>query len=999
MELEIGQSLAGFRVETKEPLSEIDGIAYTLIHEASKARLLYLANQDNNKAFSITFKTPPKDDTGVFHILEHSVLCGSRKFPLKEPFVNLIKSSMQTFLNAMTFPDKTMYPVASTNDQDLINLTDVYMDAVLHPNIYLKPEIFEQEGWHWELKADLEADEGNILAGEETVLETLASKDQTPQLMLNGVVYNEMKGVFSDPNSLLYDYTQAALFPDNAYQYESGGAPYAIPDLTYEQFLEQHERHYRLDNSYITLYGNLDLLRMLTFLDEEYLTVGAAEERRRDEDRAKDNLPPLTPNPLEAQSAVIVPHETHTMATSPENACVALGYVIGSVTERTRIVAVDILLDALMGSNEAPLKRALLDAGIADDVHGSLADSLLQPFAFLQLRGAKEGAAETFKHIVHDTLSTLAQGGLDHALLAASLSHAEFEMREYDFHMADGVALSMAALSGWLYDNDLATAYLKYEEDFAFLRNALDDNYFEELIDEVFLQSKHWACVEIVPDQDNVDKAEAERIAQALTHFTDQDYVRIADAEARLRREQEAPDSPEALASLPHLSLSDLTDAPDEPAYMLDESCPLPCLRHEATLHGVVYTYRYFNLSHISFEEMPYVSILGLTLSKLATAQHDAATLDTLINHYLGSLNFFTDVFTDPDDPHALNAYFVVGSAALSENVVKLVSLSKEIMLTTDFTDTDKIRDILSQVRISLEQSFVTAGHAYALGRMASYFLPSALLRETLKGVDFYLFIKSLLEDYDARKEELVTKLQSLAQRIFADNTCLLSFSGSAADFDAFWSANPLCEQTTNAKQTLCVPEPQAKNEVFVIPSDVSYVAQGFNRRLLDVAYSGTWAVARRALSYDYLWNEVRVKGGAYGANFTSSYIGDVYFNSYRDPHLDETLARFAGAPAWLQTFNPTQNELEGFIVASVAAFDAPQKTRALVRSQDAQYFAKWSPADRARFRAEMIATTKDALCELAPCIQDSLNKNMICAFAGKDLVDASSAGLTEIIL
>ncbi|MEY8562892.1 insulinase family protein [Eggerthellaceae bacterium 3-80] len=999
MELEIGQSLARFSVQTKEQLPEINGVAYTLFHEASKARLLYLANDDNNKAFSITFKTPPKDNTGVFHILEHSVLCGSRKFPLKEPFVNLIKSSMQTFLNAMTFPDKTMYPVASTNDQDLINLTDVYMDAVLHPNIYVKPEIFQQEGWHWELKADLEADEGDVLAGEEVVREMFANKDSDPKLMLNGVVYNEMKGVFSDPNSLLYDYMQSALFPDTAYQYESGGAPFAIPDLTYEQFLEQHERHYRLDNSYLTLYGNLDVEHMLSFLDEQYLVPVAAEERAKDEERARRGLPSLTPNPLGTQSAVVVPHIAHKMATSPENACAALGYVIGDVSERTRIVAVDILLDALMGSNEAPLKRALLDAGIADDVHGALADSLLQPFAFLQIRGAKPGAAETFKRIVHDTLTDMVQGGLDHTLIAASLSHAEFEMREFDFHMADGVALSMAALSGWLYDDALACTYLKYEDDFAFLKSALDDNYFEQLIEDVFLQSEHWACVEIVPDQDDVDTAEAERIAHAQASFTDDDYVRIANAEAQLRREQKTPDSPEALATLPHLSLSDLTDAPAEPKYALDKTRPLPCLRHDANLHGVIYTYRYFSLNHIAFEEIPYVSILGLVLSKLATDTHDAAALDMLINHYLGSLTFFTDVFTSPHDVNAFEAYFVVGSAALSENVNWLVSLSKEIMLSTDFTDTDRIRDILSQVRISLEQNFVTSGHVYALGRMASYFLRSALMRETLKGVDFYLFVKALLDDFDARKDELVEKLQSLAKRIFADNTCLVSFSGSNDDYDAFWAANPLCEQTQNGDAILSAPEPRAKNEVFVIPSEVSYVAQGYNRRLLDVAYSGIWAVARRALSYDYLWNEVRVKGGAYGANFTSSYIGDVYFNSYRDPHLDETIARFEGAPDWLENFTPTQSELEGFIVASVAAFDAPQKVRALVRSQDAQYFAQWTPQDRAQFRSEMIATTTEALHSIAPVLREALDVRMICAFGSKDAADASAMDLTKVNL
>ncbi len=441
MHLETGQEIEGFSVITCEKLPEIDGYAYTLIHNKSKARLLYLQNDDPNKAFSISFKTPPVNDTGVFHILEHSVLCGSDKFPVKEPFVNLLKTSMQTFLNAMTFADKTMYPVASTNEQDLLNMMDVYLDAVFHPQIYHKRTIFVQEGWHYELTSvegedDTDADVSTNIdtnVGADAGADVDTNTNEPPKLCINGVVYNEMKGALSDASSVLYDELQSALFPDTAYRFESGGKPRAIPDLTHEQFLEEHTRHYRLDNSYITLYGNLDICCMLAFLDKNYLSPVADEEHARDTERTEKGLEPLCPHALNKQAPVKALGIKKPMKTAPENACMGLGYVIGKVDERVRIVATDILLDAIMGSNVAPLKKRLLAEGLADDASAFLADAMLQPFAVIQLRGIKDDTSSHFKQVVDDELKKLAQGALDHELIEAALSHAEFVMREGDY--------------------------------------------------------------------------------------------------------------------------------------------------------------------------------------------------------------------------------------------------------------------------------------------------------------------------------------------------------------------------------------------------------------------------------------------------------------------------------------------------------------------------------------------------------------------------------------
>lgn len=1009
------EEIHGFTVQSRESLPEIDGEAFTLLHGRSGAKLLFLKNDDPNKSFSIAFRTPPADDTGVFHILEHSVLCGSRKFPVKEPFVNLLKSSMQTFLNAMTFPDKTMYPVASTNDQDLENLTDVYLDAVLHPNIYRKRAIFEQEGWHFELAGDggeqglksqepeaardADGEDGQSSQSGEDSENAQDSEKTAAGLTLNGVVYNEMKGALSDPNSVLYDELQKALFPDTPYRFESGGTPEAIPTLTYEHYLEEHERHYRLDNSYIILYGAVDIDRMLAFLDERYLTPVAAEQRERDEERRRAGLEPLAPRELAAQAPHVATGVVREMATAPENACAGLGYVIGDVRERTRIVATDILLDAIMGSNEAPLKRALLDAGIADDATAFLADSVLQPFAMMQLKGLKEGGAAKFRPTVTAELERLAAGGLDHALVEASLSRAEFVMREHDYGMADGVALSMASMAGWLYDDSLATAYVKYEDDFAFLRKAIDEGYFEKLIKEVFLESGHYAEVELKPVQDAPD-AEQQRLAEAARDMGADDFEAIAREEAELRRLQEEPDAPEALATLPKLSTSDLGEAPVEPRYELADGTPVPCIRHDAVSHGLVYAYRYFALDRIPFEDLPYVAVLGIVLGKLGTKRHTASEIDTLVNGKLGNLTFFAEIYEHKSDPYAFTPKFVAGASALSENVGYLAALPREIMLETDFSDTGKIRDALQQRRIALEQGFASAGHAAAMGRLSSYYLPSGVVRDQLGGIDFYRFLKDVLAHWDEREEALASKLEHVARTLFVDDGLITSFSGSDADFAAWWAAEPTTGRTGDkAAGALRVPEPRVRNEAFLVPSDVCYVAAGFDRRSFASEYNGAWHVASRAISFDYLWNEVRVKGGAYGAGFQTFRTGNLRFYSFRDPHLDETLERYNETAAWVRAFSPSAEEMEGYIVASVAGCDTPLKTRMLVRRQDGDWLSDFTPEDRLALRSEIAHATLDEVRGIAPMIEQALSKGAVCVFGGKTIIEGAKTPLEVIDL
>ena len=980
MELKPNAVIHGFLIDSCEALPEIEGKAITGLHEASGAKLLYLQNDDENKSFAIGFRTPPADDTGVFHILEHSVLCGSRKFPVKEPFVDLLKGSMQTFLNAMTFGDKTLYPVASTNKQDLYNLMDVYLDAVFHPRIYEKRQIFEQEGWHYELKRDEDSVAGDVA------------------LVYNGVVFNEMKGALSDANTVLYNTLQASLFSDNCYAYESGGIPATIPTLTYENFLDEHRCHYRTDNSYIILYGNLDIDRALAFLDERYLSPVADEQRAIDEVREAAGLAPLTPRTIEPQDWCRFTSRVP-MRTAPENACAGCAWVIGTSRDRTRVFATDILLDALLGSNEAPLKRRLLDMGLAHDIHAYVSDALLQPFAVIQLQMPDNKTPFSNAIVIENEIKRLLEEGLDHKLIEAALSHEEFRMREHDFGMADGVVYAMNALSGWLYDDDAATDYLRYEDMFAELRRELPNGYFEDLARTLFCENDHAGEAEIVPNPDAYDGGLSERLEAAKSALTPSKVDQI-DAEVALLRElQEQPHPPEAIATLPRLSISDIGDAPAEPAFSLDPDAPLPCLRHQVPTRGIAYAYRYFDLDRIPFDELPYVSLLGYVLGKLDTAEHTASQLDTIIQDKLGNLSFFTEAFEDKADARKARPMFVVSSSALSKNMDALVSLPLEVMTSTDFNATDKILDILKQRKISLEQAFANSGHSSAVSRLKSYYSAAGVVNEQLGNVDFYRFVCELIDNYDQRADELANRLADVARRLFSDDACTMSFAGSDADYELFWQTSATPGISDAPRGQLHIPAPIVRNEAFVVPSDVCFTSMGWDRRLLGLDYSGSWAVASRALSLDYLWNEVRVKGGAYGCGFQAQRGGNMRFHSYRDPHLDETIARFKDASSWLSGFNPSKEDFEGFVVASVASMDTPVKPRTLMRRQAGEFLAERPSGERRLLRSQIIATTPEDVRSLGSALDQMSEQKAFCVFGNRAILESAATPLTVISL
>lgn len=956
-----GSVHSGFEVTKVIDLPELSGCAYVMRHQASGARLMWLACADKNKSFSIAFKTPPADDTGTFHILEHSVLCGSDRFPVKEPFVNLLKTSMQTFLNAMTFADKTMYPVASTNTADLENLMDVYLDAVLHPAIYTRPRIFEQEGWHYEL--------------------------QSPDapLQYNGVVFNEMKGALSNPDEVLLHGIDRALFPDTTYRFESGGDPRAIPTLTYEKFLDNHARHYNLANSYTILYGDLDIERELAFVGQRF-----------------DHATPRdagAPNPLQLQQPIRAPFSQVQMATTPDNAQVGLAYVIGTATDRERVLAVDVLMDAIAGSNEAPLKRAVMDAGLGDDFSTVLYDGELQPRIIMQLKGAKPDVAQRFRQLVEDACAQLSADGIDRDRLEASLAQAEFNLLEGDWGInADGVALSIQAMSSWLYDDERPVDYLRYEDAIAHLRAGVQTGYFEDLLRQLVCQSQHSAEVELVPVSDGSASQEAAELAARKAQMSPQQLQDVMDEAAALHAEQEAPDDPQKLALLPQLGVADIEPSHPEPA-MQDVDAPLPCWYHDLDTHHIDYVYQYFDLRRVGFEELPYVGVMADLLGELDTRDHTAAQLDTQIEKSLGNLDFFCETYVHDDDPTKFVPMLVVSASSLSHNVDQLAKLPAEVWGTTNFhSNYARIHDILQQRRIDLEQGFVNSGHSAAASRAAAYFSPSARVIDALGGVVYYQFLRKVLADFDDNVHYLADRLTDLARRIFTADEVTCSFTGSADDLHRYWDAAgdfglPRVGGSDGVKHHLNAKPLGARNEAFVIPADVAFVVENCPRSPRDDEGTGVWQVGTRAVAF-YLWNEVRVKGGAYGVGYRHATTGMQTYWSYRDPNLDATLRRYDATPDWLEHWKPAPGELEGYIVSTVAGHDAPVKPRQLARRQDGLRLSGKDASWRDQVRNQELACTADDIRSLAQPLRSMSGQHGVCVFGSKDVIASSQLDL-----
>ena len=942
----------GYEKLLSEEVSEIDGNAHILRHVASGARVLWLENKDENKSFSIAFKTPPTNSTGVFHILEHSVLCGSKKYPVKEPFVNLLKSSMQTFLNAMTFPDKTVYPVASTNEQDLMNLMSVYLDAVFNPRIYEAEEIFLQEGWHKEVNAD-------------------------GKVGVSGVVYNEMQGALSDPDAVLFDALCERLYPESAYSFESGGDPKHIPELTYEQFLETHKKHYTPENAYIILYGDLDIDKFLIFLDEQCLTPAHNQCLTPEQ----TNLTFKVKAPVNGEVFVKEMDIDEGMTTQ------AIAFRLANAGSVVENQAVSVLIDAVMSSNVSPLKARLLKTGVADDFYATTIEPVEIPALMIACQGVKkQNALQVLEAETLAFFKDWAENGVDKALIEASINHEELIMREHNFGTADGVIYSLDVLSTWLYDENLVTDALKFERIFAELRSLLENDGFEKIIKKYILNAQQTGIARAKVVKNEQKLVENEQFL--LT--SEEEKNKIRENVARLQAIQSEADSPEDVAKLPMLLVSDIQKGIKKHKFEVSDMGDSTVLFHkDLATHGLAYFNTYFDLRHLSEQDVFYISLLSSLLGKFDTEDFTAEEIDLKSRELLGKCRFNVSI---PNNLRDLRLRFLsVSSSCMGGKVADAAFLVGSILTSTNFDNDERLKQNLSMMKVNMQQSLVNSGHIFAKKRAMSSLSWQGAKSEDAGGIGFYQNLSRICDNFDEELPKLKEKFNHILKYL-ASERVYFSTSAEENTFNKWQTGLGLQVSDIETKEQQMPASawiPTFCKEAFSTKSDVTFAAVRSGLSLIGddpckCEFSGKWAIASRALSYDYLWNTIRVKGGAYGCGFSINPFGEAGFYTFRDPKTKQSLETIAEAGNWLKSFSPTKREFEGFVVSSVAEFDKPAKPSALIARGDSQYFAGTSEDDRERIREEVLQTKLEDVQELAQQVSDIAKVSDICVIGNE---------------
>ncbi len=947
---ELNKPYHGFTFTEKKHVDEIKADVYIGKHKKSGARLLYVAADDPNKVFSISFKTVPENDTGVMHILEHSVLNGSDKYPVREPFVELLKSSMQTFLNAMTYPDKTMYPVASCNEKDFENLMDVYLDAVFHPAIYNKKEIFLQEGWHYE-------------GGEKECF--------------RGVVYNEMKGEMSSEDSLLGEYLQNTMFPDVCYSKNSGGDPKAIPSLTYEEFIETHQKFYHPCNSYIYLYGDMDVAEKLRLMDEGYLN--AYDDIHLD---VKVGVQPDRGNLYKA--ARYDSDESSSVATH-----YAMGFKAAPFDDHEKLMATDILITSICSNNESPLKKALLDKGICEEAWAYLDDQLISPYVCLAMKRCKDDD-EYISSSVREILEDIVHKGIDKEIIEANINQMEFKMREADFgNQPTGLIYCTWVMASWLYGGD-PTLLLTYEKEFKSIREKAKGDYFERLLEEIFLNSKHNAFVKLTPDanlSEEKAKDEAARV-EAYRGKIGEDGVKKAEEELEaLKAMQNSEDTPEALATIPVLDLKYISPESEKIPFEKMEYEGSEVLYHHIETKRILYMSLYFDLAGLDTDTVVDISLAARFLGRLATKTKTAAQIINQIKINLGTFSASVDTYAPVDNRENVRAKLRVSFSALEDNIQNAMALVGEILNETDFENSvGEIKKMLQQEKLGRENWMTRNGHSAALRRAMSYFSPEDELGQKLNGIDYYFYVKSLTETFDDEKaKSFGTKLELRTGK----NNVTYSVTGSDSILKAvFENLNglKLGEQRLNKEGSIAI-QCEAKNEGFIVPTDVAYVAKAASMGEAE----GSMFVLSHIMTYDYLWNTIRAKGGAYGTGFTVNLLGDIGMYSYRDPNLKDTVEAFDEAYKYIEAFDANERELTKYIVGAVAATDRPKSAFTKAMRSDSDYFNAITPQLRDRIRGEMLNTKVSDIRKAGSVIKRLMDENNLCVFSSKSRIEKNS--------
>ncbi|WP_113802085.1 insulinase family protein [Garciella nitratireducens] len=971
MQLKVGENYYGFKLISQKEIKEVNGVGRLFIHEKSGAQLYHIENKDDNKVFSISFRTPPEDSTGVSHILEHSVLCGSRKFPIKEPFVELAKGSLNTFLNAMTFPDKTMYPIASQNEKDFLNLMDVYLDAVFYPNIYENPYILKQEGWHYEIE------------------------DVNEEIRYKGVVYNEMKGAFSSPDSVLARKTQEVLFPDSPYGMESGGDPEYIPDLTQEQFLAFHKKYYHPANSYLYIYGNGNILEYLKFIDKEYLSNFEKKE--------VDSEIPIQKS-FDKPKEVAIEYPISRGEKEKDKTFLSLNFVIGKSTNVETYLAFDILIYLLLQTSSAPLKRALIDADLGKDVTGFFENSILQPIFSIIVKNSNPEKKEKFQTVVFETLEKLVKEGIDKKLIEAAINRYEFNLREADYgSYPKGLMYAIQMMDSWLYDAD-PVVHLEYEETLKKVKKALTTNYFENMIEKYLLNNHHCALILLKPKKglaEEREKATREKLAKFKESLSKEEIKKLVQETMALRKRQMTPDSPEQLNTIPLLNIEDINPNVEKLPLEEKKEEDTDILFHPLFTNGIAYVNLYFDTNIIPQKLIPYISLLSQLLGKLSTEKYNYEDLSNEINANTGGIQFSTEAFEENGSDEQYYPKFIIKSKALVDKLPKLHSLIAEIMLHTKFSEEKRLKQIIQESKSKIERIMQNSGHLVVVRRLYSYFSPTGHYLELLNGIEYYKFLVDLEENFDNKKLEIKENLMKVSQLIFNKNQLLISITTEEKDYNKFIQKLPTLIQQLNIQNNNSVEyrfDFKAKNEGLMTSSEVQYVGKGYNFKKLGHSYTGSLQVLKTILSYDHLWNRIRVQGGAYGAFFNAGRDGNIYFVSYRDPNLIETLKAYDATSKYLKNFDVDEREMRKYIIGTISALDTPLTPAAKGELATSRYIRHIKYEDIQRERREVLNATKEDIRNTSYLIKDVLDQNYFCIMGNEDKIMSHKEIFNDLI-
>ncbi len=961
--------LAEYEILDEHRVEDVQSDGFILRHKKSGARIAILSNNDDNKVFYIGFRTPPEDETGVPHIIEHTTLCGSKKFPVKDPFIELAKGSLNTFLNAMTYPDKTVYPVASCNDQDFKNLMDVYLDAVFNPNITKYEEIFKQEGWHYEL----------------------TGKDD--ELKINGVVYNEMKGAYSSPDEVLSSQIYRSLFPDNTYSKDSGGNPEYIPKLTYEAYLDFYHKYYHPSNSYIYLYGDMDVVERLEWLDREYLSLYDYKKVNSEINKqpAFDEI-----KNVEAQYSI-------TMDDSQENKTyLSYNRVVGDTLDEMLYQAFDVLDYALVSSPGAPVKQALIDAGIGDDVYGSYDAGILQPVFSFVAKNANASQADEFESIIENTLKEVVKTGINKEALLAGINSSEFKFREADFgQFPKGLLFGLNCLDSWLFDDMKPFIHLECLGTFAKLRKAVDTDYFEKLIQEYLLDNTHGSSVTVKPKRglgNEREEALAKELSDYKASLSDEEIKKLIEDTEHLKKYQEEPSSDEDLRKLPMLTRADMKKNAMPFSNIEDELLDVKVVRHDIESNGIDYISFLFDAGDFAQSELGYLGFFTNALGLVSTEKYSYTDLANATNIYTGGISTGTASHPDIKDRNNFVFKFEVKLKVLEKNLDKALELMEQMLLSSDFTDTKRLGELVAQIKARLQANLSSSGHLVAAMRSMSSFSRYALYQDELKGVAFYRSICHIEKELSESPKSVSDKLAAIAKKLFARNRMLISFTGNN---EAYGNAKPSLEKVIAGFNKMSAVGNQAEvhfntaKEAFIDASQIQYVAKTGDFICEGYEYTGALRLLRVILSYDYLWINVRVKGGAYGCMNTFLRSGESYFVSYRDPNLSDTLDVYDRIPEYIKSFSPDERDMTKYIIGTFSALDTPMNPEAKGSRSLSAYLEGITYEQIQKERNEILNAQPEDIRRLADLVEAVLKKDSICVIGNENMIK-ESAGLFE---